>query len=125
MLNVTYPLIPQEWERFCSGKRAVLVIEEGQPEYIEQAANQILRQRNISARLLGKQVLPMHGEYTVDVLRQGLRQFLDECSPSLPTAAAPSATEVPLVPMQVRRASCRHGPRACVSAARNGRSSRR
>ena len=45
VLNVTYPLIPQEWERFCSGKRAVLVIEEGQPEYIEQAANQILRQR--------------------------------------------------------------------------------
>ena len=99
VLNVTYPLIPQEWERFCSGKRAVLVIEEGQPEYIEQAANQILRQRNISARLLGKQVLPMQGEYTVDVLRQGLREFLDEYSPSLPAAAIRAVTEVPLVPL--------------------------
>ena len=99
VLNVTYPLIPQEWERFCSGKRAVLVIEEGQPEYIEQAANQILRQRNISARLLGKQVLPMQGEYTVDVLRQGLREFLDEYSPSLPAAAIRTVTEVPLLPL--------------------------
>ena len=99
VLNVTYPLIPGEWERFCSGKRAVLVIEEGQPEYIEQSANQILRKRDIPARLIGKDVLPMQGEYTVDVLRKGLREFLDQWSPSLPAAAAvPRATEVPLIP---------------------------
>jgi indolepyruvate ferredoxin oxidoreductase alpha subunit len=67
-----YPLLPQEWVRFCSGKRAVLVVEEGQPEFIEQAANQILRKHDVSARLLGKDVLPMHGEHTVDVLREGL-----------------------------------------------------
>ena len=42
VLNATYPLLPEEWVRFCSGKRAVLVVEEGQPEFIEQAASQIL-----------------------------------------------------------------------------------
>jgi indolepyruvate ferredoxin oxidoreductase, alpha subunit len=99
VLNVTYPLIRQEWERFCTGKRAVLVIEEGQPEYIEQSANQILRKADIPARLSGKDVLPMHGEYTVDVLRKGLGEFLEKWSPSLPAAAAvPHATEVPLIP---------------------------
>jgi indolepyruvate ferredoxin oxidoreductase, alpha subunit len=45
VLNVTYPLVPEEWERFCRGKQAVLIIEEGQPEYLEQAASQILHQR--------------------------------------------------------------------------------
>jgi len=100
ILNVTYPLVPEEWERFCRGKRAVLVIEEGQPEYIEQAASQILHQRDIAARVIGKQVLPMHGEYTVDVLRTGLGKFLDQWAPQAPAreAAAP-APEAPLVPV--------------------------
>src|SRR5579862_9043865 len=99
VLNVTYPLVAAEWERFCSGKRAVLIIEEGQPEYIEQAASQILRLRDVAARILGKGVLPMHGEYTVDVLRQGLGAFLEQWAPQL--RAAPPAgpvQEIPLVP---------------------------
>ena len=37
VLNVTYPLVDAEVVRFCSGKRAVLVVEEGQPDFIEQA----------------------------------------------------------------------------------------
>ena len=34
-LNVAYPLIPDELVEFCVGKQQVLVLEEGQPEYIE------------------------------------------------------------------------------------------
>jgi len=98
VLNVTYPLIAEEWQRFCSGKRAVLVVEEGQPEYLEQAASQILRQREVPARLLGKGPLPMHGEYTVDVLRKGLGEFLASWAPAAHTTAAPGAREVPLLP---------------------------
>ena len=59
VLNVTYPLVPDEWVEFCAGKRAVLVVEEGQPEFIEQAASQILRQHEVPTALLGKGVLPM------------------------------------------------------------------
>jgi indolepyruvate ferredoxin oxidoreductase alpha subunit len=41
VLNVTYPLIPDEVVEFCQGKRAVLLVEEGQPDYIEQALSKI------------------------------------------------------------------------------------
>ena len=99
VLNVTYPLVAEEWRRFCRDKRAVLIVEEGQPEYLEQAASQILRQAEIAARIVGKGVLPMQGEYTVDVLRKGLGEFLDRWAPGLRTArSGASASEVPLLP---------------------------
>jgi indolepyruvate ferredoxin oxidoreductase, alpha subunit len=100
VLNVTYPLVPEEWEHFCRGKKAVLIIEEGQPEYLEQAASQILHQRGVEAHILGKQILPMYGEYTVDVLRQGLKVFLERyltgAAPADPTPA--ESREAPLLP---------------------------
>jgi indolepyruvate ferredoxin oxidoreductase, alpha subunit len=82
-LNVTYPLVPDEWVKFCAGKKAVLVVEEGQPEFIEQAAAQILRRHDVQARLLGKDILPSMGEYNVDVLRKGLTEFIGRWAPQL------------------------------------------
>jgi indolepyruvate ferredoxin oxidoreductase, alpha subunit len=99
VLNVTYPLVPEEWVRFCTGKRAVLVVEEGQPEFIEQAASQILRKQDVQTQLLGKGVLPMHGEYTVDVLRKGIGEFIRKCAPGLRREPAGGPVrEAPLVP---------------------------
>ena len=40
--------------RFCAGKKAILVVEEGQPEFIEQAINTILRRADIQTRIEGK-----------------------------------------------------------------------
>ncbi len=100
LLNVTYPLIPEEWAKFCSGKRAVLIVEEGQPEYIEQAACQMLRQHDVNTRIVGKGPLPMFGEYSVDVLRKGLGEFLDQWAPQLRSHAGTVAarkTEVSAV----------------------------
>jgi indolepyruvate ferredoxin oxidoreductase, alpha subunit len=97
LLNVTYPLVPEEWVKFCATKRAVLIVEEGQPEYIEQAASQILRQNDVNARIVGKGALPMFGEYSVDVLRKGIGEFIDQWAPHLRTGAAavaPRKTEV-------------------------------
>lgn len=76
VLNVTYPLIPDEIETFCTGKRAVLVVEEGQPEFIEQAISHVLRQTNIGTVVRGKGDLPMAGEYTAGVVEHGLSRFL-------------------------------------------------
>jgi indolepyruvate ferredoxin oxidoreductase, alpha subunit len=81
VLNVTYPLVPEQVADFCVGKRAVLVVEEGQPEYIEQEIATHLRRRDIQTRLHGKDVLPSGGEYTVEVIAQGLLQFLPALSP--------------------------------------------
>jgi indolepyruvate ferredoxin oxidoreductase alpha subunit len=75
-MNVTYPLIDDEIADFCAGKHAVLIVEEGQPEYIEQAINTILRRRDLNTRIAGKDVLPMAGEYTANVVLEGVRAFL-------------------------------------------------
>ena len=50
MLNVTHPLVPDQIADFCKGKRAVLVVEEGAPDYIEQAIHAILRKRDIDTQ---------------------------------------------------------------------------
>jgi indolepyruvate ferredoxin oxidoreductase alpha subunit len=101
VLNVTYPLICEEWVRFCGDKRAVLLVEEGQPEFIEQAASQILRKHDVRARLLGKDVLPMQGEYTVDVIRKGLGEFIQQWAPELKRdSRGAAAREVPLLPAE-------------------------
>ncbi|HXT09242.1 MAG TPA: indolepyruvate ferredoxin oxidoreductase subunit alpha [Roseiarcus sp.] len=75
VLNVAYPLIEEELIAFCQGKRAVLMVEEGAPEYIERDLNTILRRRDIQTKVSGKDVLPMGGEYTAPVLMKGLREF--------------------------------------------------
>src|SRR5688572_20191377 len=33
VVNVTYPLVDSEFVRFCAGKKAILLVEEGQPDY--------------------------------------------------------------------------------------------
>jgi len=77
-LNVTYPLIPEEIVEFCSGKRAVLVVEEGQPAYLEDGVLATLRRHEIAgARVLGKGLLPVAGEYTGEVMLAGIARFLE------------------------------------------------
>lgn len=75
VMNVAYPVIDDEVVEFCRGKKSVLVIEEGQPDYIEQAIGRILHRARIDCTLHGKDMLPMGGEYTVGVLTDGLRNL--------------------------------------------------
>lgn len=88
VLNVTFPLVPEQVADFCVGKRAVLVVEEGQPDYIEQEIATLLRRRDIQTRLHGKDLLPMGGEYTVEVLANGLLPFVTEHLPAHDAAPA-------------------------------------
>ena len=83
VMNVTYPLIDDEIVAFCEGKSAVLMVEEGQPDYIEQALHKILRVADVPARIHGKDVLPIGGEYTAVVLATGMRSFLSKAAPDL------------------------------------------
>ena len=77
VMNVAYPMIDDEINEFCRKKHAVLLVEEGQPNYIEQALNTVLRQSGCKAKLIGKGALPMAGEYTSQVLRAGVVDFLE------------------------------------------------
>jgi indolepyruvate ferredoxin oxidoreductase, alpha subunit len=88
VLNVTYPLVPQEVSAFCAGKRAVLVLEEGSPEYIEKDLVQALRKADVQTAVFGKDLLPAAGEYTVEAMAPGLLAFVERHLPQVDTSAA-------------------------------------
>ncbi|MDP6689884.1 MAG: indolepyruvate ferredoxin oxidoreductase subunit alpha [Alphaproteobacteria bacterium] len=93
-LNVTYPLAPDEISAFCAGKSAVFMVEEGQPDYLEEAINAILRKADLQTKVIGKGPLPMAGEYTAEVVLRGLSAFLEQTKPQgidLAAAMAPVA----------------------------------
>jgi indolepyruvate ferredoxin oxidoreductase, alpha subunit len=102
VLNVTYPIVDAEVLEFFVGKKAVLMVEEGQPNFIEQNLRSILHQSEIDAKLHGKDMLPMAGEYTALALLKGILKFIRQYAPALldeqhlPTAVAP-ATVKPVV----------------------------
>jgi len=97
VLNVTYPLVDAEVKGFCANKRAVLVIEEGQPDFIEQNLNSILRKAALAATVHGKDMLPMAGEYTPATMIKGIFAFIERYAPelldraNLPTLVRPAA----------------------------------
>jgi len=76
VLNVAYPLVDEEIASFCESKRAVLLVEEGQPNYIEQNINTILRHADCETVVEGKSVFPKAGEYTAQIMRSGIVRFL-------------------------------------------------
>jgi len=98
VLNVAWPLIDDEFRRFCAGKRAVLIIEEGQPDYIEQAANTILRRADIQTHVAGKDFLPAWGEYTGAVLKSGIARFLETFRPDASKGSAQKTALPPPAP---------------------------
>jgi indolepyruvate ferredoxin oxidoreductase alpha subunit len=101
-LNVTYPLIPDEIADFCRGKKAVLIVEEGQPEFIEHELNTLLRRADLPCRVVGKDILPRAGEYSGQVLRDGVVDFLKAWSPErAPTAPLPAMPPEPALAAEV------------------------
>ncbi|PEQ13074.1 indolepyruvate ferredoxin oxidoreductase [Novosphingobium sp. PC22D] len=104
-LNVTYPLVPEEVAGFCRGKHAVLVLEEGQPEFIEHELNTLVRRAGLDTRIVGKGVLPRAGEYSGQVIREGLAEFLHNEAPRVAPEAVtvaplpePAASQIPARP---------------------------
>jgi indolepyruvate ferredoxin oxidoreductase, alpha subunit len=82
VLNVTHPLVPDQVTDFCASKNAVLMVEEGNPEFLEHQVNSMLRKADITTTLHGKDILPAAGEYTADVLQQGLVSFFELALPT-------------------------------------------
>lgn len=76
VLNCVYPLLPSEIAEFCRDKKAVLVVEEGQPAFLETNIKAILSDEGLAARVHGKDCLPMAGEYVAGVLLEGMDKFL-------------------------------------------------
>lgn len=83
VLNVTYPIVRTEFEGFCAGKSHVLIVEEGQPDHIEQQLGSYLYRSGGTSKLYGKDVLPMAGEYTGQVMLDGITAFLKAAAPAM------------------------------------------
>ena len=83
VLNVTYPLISSEFLQFCDGKDHVLVIEEGQPEFIETQLGSFLYRAGSSVKLHGKGLFPQAGEYTGAVMLEAVTGFLKTAAPAM------------------------------------------
>ncbi|MGW2937803.1 thiamine pyrophosphate-dependent enzyme [Streptomyces sp. NPDC001156] len=81
VMNVTYPVVDDEILDFCVDKRAVLLLEEGQPDFIEQNLHAILRRAGNDTVLHGKDMLPPVGEYTSTAVTKGVAQFLHKYRP--------------------------------------------
>jgi len=94
VMNVAYPVIDSEVVRFCRGKRAVLLVEEGQPNFIEQNVATMLRQAGCDTTLHGKDLLPVAGEYTAAVLLKAARAFFERYERIAPVPVVPVARKV-------------------------------
>ena len=105
VLNVTYPLVEDEVVAFCAGKRAVLVVEEGNPAHLEQAIAHALREAGETVLLLGKKCLPMAGEYTAEVVLAGVAKFIEGAvPPGVDLGAVAKAAAAAKKPSQTARA---------------------
>ena len=95
VMNVSYPTIQSEVDEFCDGLDAVLAIEEGQPEYIEQSISTVLAREKRVIEVHGKDYLPMGGDYTTAVLTEGIGKFLADHEPKQLGNRAPVPDSVP------------------------------
>ena len=81
VLNVTHPLAPEQITDFCAGKDGVLVMEEGNPEFIEHQVHTLLRKADIQTKIFGKDVFPTSGEYNAEAVTNALVDFLGDVEP--------------------------------------------
>jgi indolepyruvate ferredoxin oxidoreductase alpha subunit len=81
VLNVVYPLVPEQIESFLHDKDHVLIVEEGNPAFIEQEVCAIAQRAGLICKVWGKDVLPTAGEYTAEVVRAGLATWLEQTAP--------------------------------------------
>jgi len=88
VLNVTYPLVDEELVAFCAAKRSVLVVEEGQPDFLEQAITTTLQRAGCQTRIAGKGTLPVYGEYTTAALIEGFGKYISEWAPGMASRAS-------------------------------------
>ncbi len=99
VLNVTYPLISSQFLQFCEGKDHVLVVEEGQPEFIETQLGSYLYRAGSQVKLHGKGLFPMAGEYTGVVMLDAVESFIRTAAPQmLPAAVRAPNMEMPAIP---------------------------
>lgn len=82
-LNVTYPIVENEFLGFCEGKSAVLVVEEGQPALIEEALSAMAYRNDSKVKIHGKDVFPKAGELQGHIMLGSVTAFFQKAAPEM------------------------------------------
>src|SRR5256885_12078022 len=98
VLNAIHPLVPDELVGFLRGKRRVLVVEEGMPNYIERELGALAHDAKLDVEIHGKDVFSPHGEYVPQLVIGGLPRFLLEAGGGGPAAAGGAPRGIPPPP---------------------------
>lgn len=99
VLNVTFPLVEDEFFDFCAGKDSVLVIEEGGPNFIEQGMRSALHKSGAPTRLDGKGFVPEVGELTGAAIMDAITSYLSANAPDmLPANVRAPNQDAPQIP---------------------------
>ena len=72
----TYPLVYDQLVNFMQDKEAVLIVEEGMPNLIEEQIRSIAQRARLDTYIYGKDLLSYEGEFTPDRISGGLSDFL-------------------------------------------------
>src|SRR2546422_7261279 len=88
VLNAIHPLVPDELIGFLRGKRRVLVVEEGMPNYIERELKALAHEARLDVEIQGKELFSPHGEYVPHLVIGGLRRFLTAAGLKSPSGGA-------------------------------------
>jgi indolepyruvate ferredoxin oxidoreductase alpha subunit len=105
VLNVAYPLVPEQVADFCVGKRA-RAGGGGRPARIHRAGDRhAAAPRDIQTPLHGCDMLPAAGEYGVEVLATGLAQFAQRYLPQHAQSPAHQSAQGWLTGNRDRRAA--------------------
>ena len=98
-LNVTYPIVDEEYLEFCEGKGSILVVEEGAPEFIEQMLTTVTYRAGNGVRIFGKNIFPQAGELTGQIMLDSISAYLKQTAPDLlPGKGRAPNTPVPKIP---------------------------
>jgi indolepyruvate ferredoxin oxidoreductase alpha subunit len=76
ILNVLHPLVPEELIEFLRGKKRVLVVEEGMPNYLERELKAVAHEARLPVEISGKDCFSPYGEYVPHLVVTGLERFL-------------------------------------------------
>ena len=88
VLNAIHPLVPEELIDFLRGKRRVLVVEEGMPNYIERELKALAHEARLDVEIQGKELFSPHGEYVPHLVIGGLQRFLTSAGLTSQTSSA-------------------------------------
>ena len=88
VLNAIHPLVPEELIGFLRGKRRVLVVEEGMPNYIERELKALAHEARLDVEIQGKELFSPYGEYVPHLVIGGLRRFLASADLASSTSGA-------------------------------------